>query len=173
MNKFIGYFAFSVFLLSLIAHLLTFVSVVPIAMSMVWPLHIGAMLSFVPMVFSAQRFQKKNAELFSGRDIRKFFTPFISARLSVLCTCAFLYAMFNFAMMLYHLPEGGPHFENGRYEIRSHGRTSRVITKQEYEQLQAYEVRGFSGHWILFSLFPTIFFLKVVPAIEEKEKKPS
>ena len=42
--------------------------------------------------------------------------------------------------------------------LNDHGKVVRELTKQEYQHLQTLEVRGFSGHWILFSILPVTFF---------------
>ena len=165
MAKFWGMFSLTVLILSLISHVLTFIPGVSISMSMVWALHLGAMLVFAPMVFSMQRLKKKQPEKFSGHDIRKYFFPYISRRLSAVCTGVFVYALINFALFIPRMLSGSPEYINGHYELRSHGNSKKLISKDEFDQLQKYLVRGFSGHWIFLSLLPTVYFLKVIPVV--------
>ena len=51
--------------------------------------------------------------------------------------------------------------ENGTYFLHTRGTKIRDLTKEEHSRFLAYEVRGFSGTWILFSLIPAVYFLSV------------
>ena len=69
----------------------------------------------------------------------------------------FIYAFINFAMFFVLMEGGSPDVKNGSYYLHNHGKKIRDLTQDEYKRFQAYEVRGFSGHWIIFSLVPTLF----------------
>jgi hypothetical protein len=63
----------------------------------------------------------------------------------------FAYAIFNFGMFLTLSEGGGPTVRDGKYLLTSHGRVIRELTEAEYHRQRAYEVRGFSGHWMVFA----------------------
>ena len=45
----------------------------------------------------------------------------------------------------------------------------RAITSTEYARFRALEVRGFSGHWLMFSLVPFVFFTWPWPRLQPTE----
>ena len=55
---------------------------------------------------------------------------------------------------------GGPEVRDGQYLLTSHGAVLRVLTEEQYHWYRALVVRGFSGHWMLFSLVPALFWLR-------------
>ncbi len=59
---------------------------------------------------------------------------------------------------------GQPFLENGQFLLKSHGKIIRALTEAEYFKMKAYELRLFTGHWIIFSYVPTLFFIYVYPA---------
>ena len=71
-----------------------------------------------------------------------------------------LYVPINFFLFMGHSWNGSPTEMNSKYYLNNHGQYIEV-TEQEYIQYQAYEVRGFSGHWMFFSYFGLIYFLFV------------
>lgn len=56
------------------------------------------------------------------------------------------------------LKNGAPTEVKGRYYLNNHGTYSRELTREEYARYQAYEVREFSGVWMVFSYLPFIYF---------------
>ena len=80
----------------------------------------------------------------------------VSVRL--VCIAVFIYVGINFGLFLMNSEGGGPQAQNGRYYLKSHGRIIRELREAEFHRFRAYELRGFSGHWILFSLIPTVYF---------------
>ena len=76
-----------------------------------------------------------------------------------------IYVTVNFA--LYFALTGGATASksDGRYYVHSHGKWIRDIDEREYRRWPAYEVRWFSGVWMLGSLITAAFFFYVYPAI--------
>lgn len=64
---------------------------------------------------------------------------------------SFAYAFVNFA--LFFILSGGntPIKQDGKFVLKQHGRLVREISEEEYHRQRAYIVRGFSGHWMMFS----------------------
>jgi hypothetical protein len=162
--------------LSFAVHIITFMPTSRLMMSDVWPLHIGAIIVFGMMVISLARDQKKKRS--ARRPGESYFTWLSNSKsenqkylaeiirstpiiLRILCITVFIYTMINFALFIKHSEGGGPSEENGRYYLTSHGRIIRELSEQEYHRFCLYELRGFSGHWILFSLLPTVYFLTI------------
>lgn len=91
----------------------------------------------------------------------------VPQRLGVVCGVVFIYAFINFALFIALMEGGSPTVKNGRYYLDSHGQKIRDITEEEYQRFLAYEVRGFSGHWMLFSIVPMVYFLTVHPKLHQ------
>lgn len=75
----------------------------------------------------------------------------------VLAGAAVLYTLFNFLINMMILAEGGPEIQDGVYCLWNHGFV-REISYQEYVRLQFAEARLFSGHLLLFSTLPMVYF---------------
>ena len=170
MPKFFGLFALSILTLSVVVHLSTFLPTPMFFMASAWPLHIGAMLAFFPMIFWLQRLKKQtNLAPDVTRNFNRLLGTYLSPPLRMLFFVVGMYTIINFCIFGYNLSEGTPTPVGDHYEIKSHGRFVRTITKDEYDHLQACLLRGFSGHWIFFSFAPTVFFLVCVPKLPVKE----
>ena len=105
---------------------------------------------FIPMLF-AQGFTSKKD--FWG----KFLAPMpIWARYVVKAFLA--YALINFALFLFLSKGGVPEVREGKYVLHNHGAVIRELSEDEYELQQAYVLRGFSGHWMVFYLIPALYF---------------
>ena len=67
-----------------------------------------------------------------------------------MCVGFFLYAAVNFVTFIVKLegvPSRGP---GGTYQLRGEDRGYHQVTPEVYHRNRALEVRGFSGHWMLF-----------------------
>jgi hypothetical protein len=139
------------FLTSLIVHLATFLGINPARyVPGVWVLHVGMFAVFAPMIFDQKRTEKKTFQ-------REIFSP-LPGWARYLITAFFVYALINFALFLF-LSEGGvPSVRDGKYVLHSHGSVIRELSEEEYDLHKAYELRGFSGHWMVFYLIPALYF---------------
>ena len=144
MRTFFSIFAWVGFLASLLVHSLTFFGVyagdyVP----WVWVLHIGCFVALIPLF-------KKNL----WRDVLASM-PRWATSLAVLLM---VYAVVNF-FLSFVLSEGGanPDVWDGKYVLQSHGKLVRELSEREYHLQLAYQLRGFSGHWMIFYLLPALF----------------
>jgi hypothetical protein len=159
MNKIIGYAILAVFITSIVVNVATYVPSVPITMGMTWPLHLFALAACGAMAFWMNRREKAEQggqkKPFSWIE---FARPFPFA-LRAACVIAGIYAVINFALFFFLMEYGSPAEENGRYVLQNHGKVIRFLSAEEYQRFRAYEVRGFSGHWMLFSILPAAYFL--------------
>ncbi|MGV8118980.1 MAG: hypothetical protein AB2L14_04365 [Candidatus Xenobiia bacterium LiM19] len=149
------------FTLSLLAHILSFFDVdVQSEYPYVWLLHIGIFVVFIPAIL----FLKKRRQ----NDILARTSP----AFRVLAFALFIYAFFNFFFTIFLLKQGGcnPVSENGTYYLKNKGHIVREISENEYEKQRAYDVRLFSGHWMIFYLFGAAM---LYTAIKEEEKSYS
>lgn len=138
------FLAFLGLVVSLAAHISTYLGVDPEqSLPYIWLLHIGIFVVWLPAL-------AVQGTLPRGADGK--FKPFAYAPkwMRWLTSAAFAYALINFAVFIFLVHTGSPSYEGGRYILQNHGKFVRQISEQEYHQYRAYEVRGFSGHWMLF-----------------------
>jgi hypothetical protein len=138
------FLAFIGLVLSAAAHFSTFFRIDPQqSFPYIWLLHIGIFVVFIPAA-AVQGMLPRNS---SGKLQPFAFAP---KWMQVLTIGAFIYMFVNFITFAIMMPSGSPYKENGQYVLREHGKLLRPITEQEYHRYRAYEVRGFSGHWMGF-----------------------
>ncbi len=130
------------------AHFSTFLGVNPQRVfPPVWILHILIFVIWIPVVVSSRRIRTED----NRRDFWKIASRHAPGWMKSLSTALFAYALFNFFFTIFVLNEGGvPAVLNGKKVIHSHGKVIRELTDAEYEAHQAYSVRTFSGHWMIF-----------------------
>jgi hypothetical protein len=170
-----------------VCHISTFVPSNRLSISDAWPLHLGAILVFGAMVVILARNQKSKRPLRnpgesyfewwgnaknSNREYMAEIVHSIPLRLRILCVAIFIYNLVNFALFIKNSQGGGPSVENGKYYLTSHGHIIRELSEQEFYYFRAHELRGFSGHWILFSLVPAVYFSTVRKARASAESIP-
>jgi hypothetical protein len=167
-------------------HFATYIPAIPLSMEMAWPLHLATMAVFAAMVFSlvAQQrrepmepakglFARWRAASQRNKEFQSNLVRLVPFPLFVACGAAFVYAVINFALFTALMEGGSPTVKNGNYYLHSHGKKIRDITKEEYQRFRAYEVRGFSGHWIVFSIVPMAYFLTVHPKLNQTTESSS
>lgn len=152
MRRAFSIFAFTGFFISLIVHLTTFFGINPAKyIPLVWGLHVGIFMVFFPMLF-VQRSAPKKKDVWA-----MLFAPIPRwARYAV--KAFFVYAFINFALFFFLSRGGTPDVRDGKYVLHNHGTVIRELSKDEYELQNAYILRGFSGHWMVFYLIPALFF---------------
>ena len=140
-------FAIIGFVASLLTHLTTFFGVsVAQYFPWIWILHIGIFIVMIPVVIS-----QRNR---SGSWERML--TLLPNWGKVALPIFFVYALINFALFLFLSQSGVPAIRDGKFVLASHGHVVRELSKQEYEQQEAYVLRGFSGHWMIFYLVPAL-----------------
>jgi hypothetical protein len=164
---------------SLLVHLGTFVPAIGLSVDTTWPSPPGGHGELRHLVHRARSFEvRRRAESRSwnrrerleaqralrGRVIAA--TP-PAVRVAVVLTC--MYAAYNFLAFMSELPGTPREAHGGGYELHSHGTVIRAITSTEYARFRALEVRGFSGHWLIFSLVPFVFFTWPWPRLQSTE----
>jgi hypothetical protein len=139
-------FAATVLIVSLVVHVSTFLGIDPMAK---WPGVMFIHLAIFPPFIAALYYSSRTGGKEPGNQDRVFQSA--PLWLQILTGVFFAYAFVNFAAFMILTEGGGPHERDGKYVLTSHGTVLRELSKAEYHQHQAYVVRGFSGHWMLFS----------------------
>jgi hypothetical protein len=138
-------FSAIVLALSLIAHASTFLGIDPMAkFPGVMFIHVAIFPPFFAAIYYANRVKdtKEGPEIAMKAAPRPFrwLTGIFGA-----------YALLNFILFIILNEGGNPYKEDGKYLLKSHGTVIRQLTELEFHRHQAYIVRGFSGHWMLFA----------------------
>ena len=134
-------------ILSTIAHLVTFLGIAPNKICpWIWLLHLGIFVVWFPMIFVSGKTMKPGY-----RKSFKELMPHAPSWMPRLCGILFAYALFNFFFTIFVLNKGGnPSVIDGEKVLQSHGKIIRKLSDEEYRWHEAYSVRMFSGHWMLF-----------------------
>lgn len=114
-------------------------------------LHMLIFVCFVPFVLSLNKRFGGRAKLGQLRQIMPKWTMILGGVL-------FAYAMINFFVSMDAMG-GTADFRDGQYILHNRGELVRVLTEAEYHRSKASMLRMFSGHWIIFSGLPALYFL--------------
>jgi hypothetical protein len=115
-------------------------------------LHLGCFVVFIPLLFSLWSDNRL------GGRIDEMFTDHPRWVLWLLIAVA-IYAAVNFVLFFLLTGGGTAEMRNGEFVLLSHGKLIRHLTEAEYHLQRIYVARGFSGHWLVFYLFPALYFL--------------
>jgi len=69
------------------------------------------------------------------------------------------YAIMNFVLCMSLTGGGNAEIVNGQHLLTSHAHVLAHLTEREYHLQKAYDLRGFSGVWIVFWFFAATSFL--------------
>jgi len=146
---------------SLLIHLSTFLPYLDVSMGQVFCMHYVAIILSGSIFFSARNFMKSDKGSYDPQSIIDTFGSALKAiptPVLVMVAFFFFYAFINFFVFIGLMEGGSPSARDGIYYLHNHGQKIRDLTFTEYKRFLVYEVRGFSGHWIVFTLIPTIFY---------------
>jgi hypothetical protein len=174
-----GFIALVVFVMSALVHLLTFVPGAPVSMHWTWPLHLAALVVFGlmfwqgPLLFGravvnrGSFMQRLRESQNRNRQMREAVFSFMPRYLIVACIAMLAYAIINIVLFATKMSDGSPEEKNGKYFLEQHGKVIREIDQAEFRRLEALEARGFSGHWMIFSFVPAVYFFFVHGRVRE------
>ncbi|MFT5916516.1 MAG: hypothetical protein ACJAWV_000118 [Flammeovirgaceae bacterium] len=164
MKKYLFYFALTCWVLSLTAHLISLADVdITETIPFVWLLHVGIFVVWVPVVIDLNKgkemkeLQKSKSSIWKRqKGMYNILFKGAPSWMRFVAIAGFFYATINF--MLFMSSQGGtPSIEEGGgYVLENRGELVKTLTKEEYHHYKANEVRGFSGHWILFYGIATV-----------------
>ena len=118
----------------------------------VWLLHLGIFAVFIPLVLLFRR------DLGSRTSLLRIATA-LPRLVAILGAIIFVYAIINFMLFMAATEGGSPTIQDGRYLLLNHGKLIREISLEEYSAFKVNEVRGFSGHWLVFYYVAAVCFL--------------
>lgn len=120
-------------------------------------------LIFIP--FGIMIFQIRNE--FGNKSKIKTINPYINIIkilipngnnvIYIISGICFVYAFINFFVTFQYIANGIAEIINEKYVLNNHGEITE-ITKEIYGKQKIYEIRLFSGHWMLFSIIPMFYF---------------
>jgi hypothetical protein len=151
-----------VFGASVASHVLSFAAAPRITMEQVGLLHVGTLALCIAM-FGSAGMRNRRLDLNAGRDVLDACPAWGVLGGMVL----FVYALVNFGMGMKLLEWGSPLRRSGGYALMDHGRLIRELSPVEYAQIRAYEVRQFSGGWIIASFLPLVYFGSIVGRLRD------
>ena len=133
-------------------HISAIVEAGPAGFQWVWLLHPGVFVVFVPFVFMINRTQARIGNL------QEAFFKSVPWPALALGFVLFVYTGVNFLVVLAKSGGGVPDIWQGVHVLHDHGRLIREITEIEYIHYRFNEIRGFSGHWLIFYFAPLSYF---------------
>ena len=152
MNHILAVLALLGFSLSAAVHVASLAGVdVSQRFPLVWLLHVGVFVVFIPFILSSRR-------VLGAKPISKM-RALVPNSVFLIGAAIFIYAMLNFALFILSTQGGSPSIQEGKYVLQNHGRVVREITEAEYVAFRANELRGFSGHWLVFYFVPLAYFM--------------
>jgi hypothetical protein len=116
----------------------------------VWLLHVGIFVVFVPLVFAS----RARTASTGGTSLRDVFPGWPG----IVMGAVMAYAFVNFVLFM-QSNEGTPLVRGGVYLLKHETRGLLHISEAQYHAHKALEIRGFSGHWLVFYLAPALYFL--------------
>lgn len=181
----LGAIAGLAFIASLASHLSTFMPRPTISMdTVVVPIGIAIFVTFGGMVVilavQRQTARKRFRELAeqtneeANREFDRIGRVFRAVPIPVLLlgVALVIYAVVNFVVAMGLNSGGQPVEDNGQYYLSEHGHYVRELTEDEYHQRQAYELRGVSGHMMLFSYVPFAYFTFIHHNLRDEAEIP-
>lgn len=157
MKQKLFYFAITCWILSIFIHIASLLKFdITENIPFVWLLHLGIFIVWIPTIFDLrkdeeyQAFQQKGYfEKMNLVEQYKIMFKKVPTWFSFLILGISLYTILNFILFAISQP-GSTDIKNGEYILHNHGTLIKTLTEKEYHEFKANEVRGFSGHWILF-----------------------
>lgn len=123
-------------------------------------LHILTLLIFIPVVIKInnnKEDKKKLNEIKSNSKHKTYKSSKVIMKNApswfiIYNVIMYNYIIFNFIIFIITgIINGSPDIKEGKYVLRKRSEIIRTITKEEYHIHKARELRGLSGHWILFA----------------------
>jgi hypothetical protein len=156
-------FCLAIFIASVSVHVLSLIpgTVLPFQ-RVVW-LHGLTMLAFFLMIVHGATLRNRAVRL--GRketEVQPMMERQAGCGVWVIGLTLFVYAMLNFGYFAVTV-EGSATIEDGKYVLKKKSVFIREINEAEYHEHRRHDLRGMSGHWLIFSWVATSYFFVVAP----------
>ena len=153
MQRILGFASLAGFVAALVVHIAALTGIdVEDKFPAVWGLHVGIFVVFIPFVFSSRKTLGPKPTF---AQIRAAFPIWVVG----LGICIFAYMVVNFALFMLKTEGGNPSIVDGKFVLMNHGALIRELSAAEYSTFKANEVRGFSGHLLVFYFVPFAYFM--------------
>jgi len=97
------------------------------------------------------------------------FPQSIPRKVWALVVLVLIFALGTFLAGFAALSQGSPRSDEGLYYLDYKGRRIRELTGAEFRRLVGYETRMFSGHIMIFSMVPWVYFSYREPMTRQRE----
>lgn len=172
----------TVFIIAVFVHVGTFLDWPgPLPFATLFLLQAAAMAAFAALVFALN--ERKDADKLpvsgtflnsmtqeQARAQRVFANALaeIPLGVKVLAGAMLVYCFVNFFLCMELTSEGQTRMSDSGPLLEYHGEFVRSLTPDEYWQFASYETRGWSGHCIIFSMIPAVYFWFVSAKQEQR-----
>jgi hypothetical protein len=161
--KLLGWFALAVFLAALGLHVAGYVPGTPLALGWAKWMHVAAFGCFLAVAAHLAALQKIiRRRMRDEQAVEPWLDAHVPRWLWRVGGVFFVYVIAS-AAFYGATHEGQANVVNGAYALTSHGKVVREVSEPEFRDAERLEVRGVSGHWMLFSAIPAAYFLVVYP----------
>jgi hypothetical protein len=107
-------------------------------------------------------------ENYNPMMIFKKYLPNLNPRIGIIIFILFAYVFINFFVSADRMKNGTVNILNGKYVLDNHGEITE-IDKKEYVEMKYIQIKTFSGHWIVFSIIPYLYFYNKKKENEKNE----
>lgn len=137
----------ALFVFASLLHIGSIVHITPFGIADLFWLHLLIFVLAIPWLFS----QLKDKGSTPSRHRSTSLWSAVPGWMSSVAGVLFIYTLFNFFFCTFYLLGGkSVGVIEGKKVLHDHGRVVRLLDDDEFEKLQDYEFRAFSGHWMLF-----------------------
>jgi hypothetical protein len=160
------YFSIFLTIVSVIAHLSTYIGIYflnefyPI-FTISYVIHVLIFVPFGVMIFQLSfgknKIEKIKLESFNPIIVFKQYFPNTNYKIGIILLVLLVYVFLNFYFSVNKLTNGSPEILEGKYVLNNHGEIMEV-NKKQYVEMCYTQIKAFSGHWIIFSIIPLIYF---------------
>ncbi len=112
-------------------------------------LHAGIFIVFIPSLFIFLTENKEKTDKEGRVNPMKTLYDESPKLLLGIVSIMYFYAIINFVIFIMTM-NGSPSNHDGKYILNSHGTIIKELSYEEYKYYRRLEIKGFSGHWMLF-----------------------
>lgn len=167
-TAFLATFCVAVFVASVVVHILSLIPGTVLPFDLAILLHVGALLALFGVMFHASVMRKRALRArFTPQAIAKANKPQLPRLLTTFGMAVFVYVLVNFSYF-FITNDGSARIRDGKFVLMHKSVERRELSEAEYHEHQRQELRGISGHWVLFSGFAVGYCLFVVPRVRAR-----
>src|SRR6188472_585482 len=156
--KLLGWISLAAFIASLGLHVAGYAPGAPLSLDWANWMHVAMFACFLAMAAHLAALQKAMRRRVRDEEaVEPWLNAQIPRWLRRVVGPFFVYVLAS-GVFYFATHEGRTHVVDGKFVLTSHGRVIREVSEPEFRDLQRLEVRGVSGHWMLFTAIPAAYF---------------